>query len=291
MRPAEKISKLLQERGWSQSQLARASGLRQRQVAYVVSGERQPKVSAALALADALNVDARWLWADDSRWPPPAPDALELRDLPDAIVMAEVFRRKRVARDALEKIVAQYEAARNALRQAQLSRNRDELDTRADAFLTQWRDLMYGGEAESKLIDPWIDYERQWRDLWLASAFEDSPLRAEMKSVFSILLEARDADADRHKELFGQVLKIWFEADRDSRDQTPVEGHPADPSLASSRPKSAGNTQRDRATQRVEFTQRARARRAGTTDASTARAGGSAPKRARGKRPRTSKKR
>ncbi len=68
---AEKIRALLRERGWSQSELARRAGLKQRAVCYVASDGRPARADAGVAIAKALSVSTDWLFDDNQDWPPP----------------------------------------------------------------------------------------------------------------------------------------------------------------------------------------------------------------------------
>ncbi len=88
----EKIQKLLIDRGWSQSELARQAGVNQRSVAYAASGEREPRVRTAVAIAKALAVDVAWLWGDDS-WPP-IQHGLKLSSASRISLVEEVARRR-----------------------------------------------------------------------------------------------------------------------------------------------------------------------------------------------------
>lgn len=53
-------------RGWSQQQLAEASGLTQQSIARYESGQRDPQTSAIKALSSALNVTVSYLLGLDS---------------------------------------------------------------------------------------------------------------------------------------------------------------------------------------------------------------------------------
>ena len=68
MTSSDKISRLLKEKGWTLAHLRRLCNLKPRHMAYVVAGEREPKVSTAVRIAEALNVSVHWLYDDGKDW-------------------------------------------------------------------------------------------------------------------------------------------------------------------------------------------------------------------------------
>lgn len=93
MNHAQKIKKLLDDRGWSASELARRAGLSQRSVAYIIKGAREPGVRTARLIANALGVGVDWLFDDAADWPPPRAGS-DTRVIPDALLIEEVLQRR-----------------------------------------------------------------------------------------------------------------------------------------------------------------------------------------------------
>lgn len=58
----DRLQECLAERSWSQSDLARASGITRASISRYVKDDRQPNMKQAVAIADALMVSLDWLF-------------------------------------------------------------------------------------------------------------------------------------------------------------------------------------------------------------------------------------
>lgn len=56
------VSDILDSRGWTQRELALRSGVKEKAISHYVLGRRRMPLSAAIAIADALNVHPRELY-------------------------------------------------------------------------------------------------------------------------------------------------------------------------------------------------------------------------------------
>lgn len=90
MKPAEKIKRIIEDAGWSGSELARRAKVTQRTVSYVISGSRNPRVDSAIRIAEALGVDAHWLWSDKPWEARPTPGKSPQTDGPAIIVYSTI---------------------------------------------------------------------------------------------------------------------------------------------------------------------------------------------------------
>jgi transcriptional regulator with XRE-family HTH domain len=107
MKAAAKIAELLEKRGWSQSNLARAAGLNQRQVSYIIKEGREPGVKAGLAIAIALRVSPHWLWSQSSDVSPLDPSSIA--SFGDSELVYELARRCRLVERDICRLVASFE--------------------------------------------------------------------------------------------------------------------------------------------------------------------------------------
>lgn len=79
----QRLQQALNDRGWSQGQLAQRTGLAQGHISLVIRGEREPGIDTVITLARALRVSIDWL----CEMPEPEtgkrlpPDESELLDL------------------------------------------------------------------------------------------------------------------------------------------------------------------------------------------------------------------
>lgn len=79
---AYKIHEARVARGWTQAELARRSGTTQQAIQRYESGEREPRVSAVINIADALGVTISYLLGvDPDAEPALSADERELLDL------------------------------------------------------------------------------------------------------------------------------------------------------------------------------------------------------------------
>lgn len=59
---AKRVNRIMLERGMSQADLARKTGLTTSNIAYIVNGKtKDPRISSAIAIAKALNVPLSYL--------------------------------------------------------------------------------------------------------------------------------------------------------------------------------------------------------------------------------------
>lgn len=68
----QRINSAMLARGWTQSDLARVSGLRQAHISQIINAERRPRFELMIPLARALGVSLDWL----AGLPPREPEAL-----------------------------------------------------------------------------------------------------------------------------------------------------------------------------------------------------------------------
>jgi transcriptional regulator with XRE-family HTH domain len=90
----EKLARLIDLRGVSQSRLARETGIAQPKISAMASGKQRPYMDQAIKLAQGLGVSLDWL-ADDAQDELPAPDPERefVAKLVDAIGVGEAKRR------------------------------------------------------------------------------------------------------------------------------------------------------------------------------------------------------
>lgn len=90
----EKLARMIELRGISQSRLARETGIAQPKISAMSAGKQRPYMDQAIKLARALDVPLDWLADDDQdELPQPDPDAEDLAFLVRKLGAAEVVRR------------------------------------------------------------------------------------------------------------------------------------------------------------------------------------------------------
>ncbi len=229
MNAGEKIRALLAEHGWSQAQLAKRAGLRHRNISSIVAGTREPAVSVGLAIAEALEVSADWLWRDV--WGPdhPAPPQGTLGALDTSTVLLECLRRRRFAREALHRTIDDLFENLNILRKkidiliAVPSQNVDLKQELSRA--------MELASAYRALSDTWCAFDRNlgspirvnpdevkarkleetW--FWLTRGYETIELAAQEAAQFLRALGA-DASSERMRGIITRLAEIVFERNR-----------------------------------------------------------------------------
>lgn len=80
----QRLNSAMLARGWTQSDLARESGLRQAHISQIINADRRPRFELMIPLARALDVSLDWL----AGLPPREPEALE----PDEDELLRVYR-------------------------------------------------------------------------------------------------------------------------------------------------------------------------------------------------------
>lgn len=207
MKAAAKISRIIDELGWSQSKLARVAGLKQRTVSYIVGGNREPSVTSAIAIAAALKVPVEWLWDASAEFPAPAQGAggPPLQSVPEAAIVEEVLRRKRFAREAFETLLDRYMKFREFYRSL-CSMPTEQLQSVKDESRRMWTEFEDARHSYFHTYRAWHDYEERWYQINFLGRL-DEPDADEMFKTMVVLRGT--GTPDQLLSSVKKVLRIW----------------------------------------------------------------------------------
>lgn len=231
---------LLAQHGWSQAQLAKRAGLRHRNISSIVAGTREPAVSVGLAIAEALEVSADWLWRDV--WGPdhPTPPTGTLGALDTSTIQLECLRRRRFAREALNTTLTELNENLDLLIKKLRTLFADPTSqVRLEQEVLQVMEL---ASAYRSLCDSWEYFDRNlgapiranpdelksrrveetW--LWLTRGYYSIEQVADQASWFLTRLGA-DASSERMQGIINRLAQIVFERNKLLPEAAPPDEH------------------------------------------------------------------
>jgi len=188
VKPAEKLSLLLEEKRVSRAEIAKAISVGYSTfMTYLQSPKsRMPAAGTAVAIARFLSVPSDWLWSEDD-YPPP--DLQNISLLPDAVVMEEILRRKRSIAEALDRLLTRYRELRahHVRIFSDPTFTPEKVDMEPGGATRQtWDNFWNATHSYYKSIDHWMDFNSQWFKIDIYPDL-DAPDFKEMMTAMDIL--------------------------------------------------------------------------------------------------------